>query len=84
MTEPLFERPLPVDWFRLLADLSYAGHCNAAVAQALAIPESTLRHYKEGKTPRHEAGEALCLYYVHTLNRPIPRLIIQIPANLYA
>lgn len=84
MTDTLFRRPDPVDWFRVLSDLDYAGHCNAAVAEALSIPMSTLRHYKEGKTPSYDNGEAICLYYAHRLNQPVPRTARFMAANLHA
>lgn len=79
-----FQRPQEVDWFRLLSDLDYAGHSNHAVSEICGIPYSTLRDTKGGAAPRHDNGEALCLLYVHILQKPVPRLVHSLPANRYA
>lgn len=83
MTEALFTRPLPVDWFRLLADLAHAGLPNIAVAAACTIPESTVRNIKYGHMPSHANGETLCVFYSHVLSRPAPRMKLTPAANEY-
>ncbi len=81
MNDTRFQRPLPVDWFRLLADLAYAGHSNAFVARACEIPSSTLQYLKEGGCPTHDNGQALVAFYQHCLSRPIPIKKQEIAAN---
>lgn len=52
-------RRLRTDWFRVLADLQLAGMPNLHVARAIAVPETTLRHWKQGGEPGHEDGHLL-------------------------
>lgn len=55
-----FRREQPVDWFRILADLQYAGFSNADVAKILGVSASTVRtNWKRGRMPRHHDGQAL-------------------------
>jgi len=56
----LFRRDQPIDWFRILADLQYAGINNADVARILGVPESNVRNnWKHGGRPNYEDGAAL-------------------------
>lgn len=48
-----------IDWFRILADLQYHGCNNTEVAEALNVPQGTLRGWKEGSEPRHHDGQRL-------------------------
>lgn len=55
-----FRRDPPIDWFRILADLQYAGINNADVARILGVPESNVRtNWKHGGRPNYEDGAAL-------------------------
>lgn len=56
------ERPrgaLRVDWFRVLADLQYAGLPNLQVAKLLDVPQPTVRSWKGGCQPRFDDGDRL-------------------------
>lgn len=47
------------DWFRVLADLQYAGLPNADVAKTIEVPVATLRGWKGGSEPSHANGHTL-------------------------
>lgn len=47
------------DWFRVLADLQYAGRSNYDVAAFIDVPLGTVRGWKEGSEPRHDDGQRL-------------------------
>lgn len=47
------------DWFRVLADLQYAGLANSIVADYLQIPQGTVRGWKTGSQPLHHDGQCL-------------------------
>lgn len=67
-----------VDWFRVLADLAYAGVSLAATSERTSIPRSTLHGYKcLDAEPRHADGEAvLALWRQHMPpGEPIPYLV---------
>lgn len=52
-------RRLRTDWFRVLAELLYAGVSHAEAARLIDVPLTTLRSWKAGSEPRHEDGYAL-------------------------
>lgn len=49
----------PVDWWRVITDLGYAGYTRAAVGVAVGVSKSTIHGWHSGATPRHGDGEAL-------------------------
>jgi hypothetical protein len=51
------------DWFRVLADLQYAGHDNIEVAECLGVPAGTLYGWKSGSEPRHSDGHLLLVFW---------------------
>lgn len=59
-----------VDWFRVLADLQYAGCANSVVAARLNIPQSTLRGWKDGSEPAHGNGERLVRLWCEITGKP--------------
>jgi hypothetical protein len=59
-----------VDWFRVLADLQYAGCSNSGVAACLNIPAGTLRGWKEGSEPRHCDGVRLVSLWSEVTGKP--------------
>lgn len=68
----LLQRPEPVDIFRCLADLNYAGYSTVMIAFALGCAETTVRGWKQGSAPRFEDGRALILFYELVLGRTPP------------
>jgi hypothetical protein len=59
-----------VDWFRVLADLQYAGCSNSEAALFLNIPLSTLRGWKDGSEPRHCDGVRLVSLWAEIIGKP--------------
>lgn len=49
----------PVDWPRLIVDLSGAGLSLRLVEHAMDVPTSTIQGWKAGAQPKHSAGERL-------------------------
>lgn len=57
------------DWFRVLADLQYAGWPNARVAESIGAPLATLAGWKRGSEPAHCDGHRLLLLWIAVTNR---------------
>ena len=53
-----------VDWFTVITGLSRAGYSPQSVADAIAVPRSTLLGWKQGAEPRYTEGERLVLFWV--------------------
>lgn len=49
----------PVDWWRVIVDLCYAGHTHKTIGLSIGVGESTIKHWKSGCVPRHHDGAAL-------------------------
>lgn len=56
----------PVDWPRLIVDLSGAGLSLRLVQHALDVPTSTIQGWKKGAQPRHSVGERLINLWCNT------------------
>lgn len=53
-----------IQWNMLIDDLEHAGWKPADIANALAVPPTTVSGWKnEGKEPRYSHGDALLLLY---------------------
>jgi hypothetical protein len=52
-------RRLRTDWFRVLADLLYAGVTLSEVSRQINVPKSTIRGWSSGSEPTHDDGYAL-------------------------
>lgn len=76
----LMRRPEPVDFFRVLCDLKYAGYSTSAVSVILNLPESTVRTWKsagdDGKRriPNYDDGRALVMLYEQVFRRNPPEI----------
>lgn len=66
-----FRKRLRTDWFRVLADLQYAGYPNTRVAAILDVPLATLRGWKAGSEPAHEYGHCLLELWTEVTDRMI-------------
>lgn len=59
------------DWFRVLADLQYAGYDMARVSTLLDVPQPTLRGWKSGSEPAHEYGHSLLELWCEVVGKPV-------------
>lgn len=54
-----YRRRWRTDWFRVLVDLQAEGWPNSRVADEIAVPQATLRGWKQGSEPAHVDGHRL-------------------------
>lgn len=59
------------DWFRILADLQYAGWPNSRASESIGVADNTLRGWKYGSEPAHCDGERLLCLWHSVTNRPV-------------
>lgn len=52
------------DWLRVVTDLREKGYSQAEIAKRAAISEPSLRSWKEGHEPLHDAGHRLLEIWV--------------------
>lgn len=58
-----------VDWFRVITDLSRAGHSPNAVSDSIGVARTTLIGWKQGAEPRYTEGERLVAYWCKALGK---------------
>ncbi len=56
-------QPMRVDWFQVIADISRHGYSTQSLADAVAVPKSTLLGWKQGAEPRYSEGERLVAFW---------------------
>lgn len=66
--------PRRVDWFRVLADLRYAGIDTKSVARMICVPAATVFGWKQGAEPKYADGERLIEFWLQVLGRPVATL----------
>lgn len=73
---PLREQPRPapqaerrVDWFKVITQLSRAGHSPHMVSDSIGVPRSTLIGWKQGAEPRYTEGERLVSFWSQVTGR---------------
>ena len=60
-----------VHWFRVLNDLTRAGHCRSTVSASTGISRDKLdRYYSHGTEPRYCDGEALITFWCLATGKP--------------
>lgn len=73
-----------VDFSALMFDLRRLGFSDVAIADAVHIPRTTAREYRNGSTPSFDVGERLIAFWCSNSNRKredVPVTRVQLSAG---